>query len=109
MSRKTKKFIANTNSSRVRDVFLELLKNLGDKYSSHFLYDKAERIVKLHSANYIFNDGYGNSNTHSRNYYTRDVLCIVENDPWLPVYNESLEDVDCSYNHNQFLKELGVR
>mgnify|MGYP001190625187 CR=1 FL=1 len=90
-------------------VFSELIKNLGNKYSAQFLYDRAEQIVNLHQKNHHLNDGYGSSNSYSSNYYCKDVLCVVENNPWLPVYNEKFEDMDCAYNHNQFLRELGVR
>ena len=44
-----------------------------------------------------------------RYYFSKDVSRMIENQPWLPVYNEHIHDIDCSYNHNQFLKELGVR
>ncbi len=98
-----------SRKSKVYSIFSELNRTLGNVYSTAFLYDKAEQIFKLHSSNANFNDGYGRTNTHSRNYFARDVSCIVENDPWLPVYNERFEDRDYSYGCNEFLKELGVR
>lgn len=98
-----------SRKSKVYSIFSELNRTLGNVYSTAFLYDKAEQIFKLHSSNANFNDGYGRANTHSRNYFARDVSCIVDNDPWLPVYNERFDDRDCSYAHNEFLKELGVK
>ena len=103
------KKIKKSKKGLVYKIFIELSRSLGNKHSSSYLYDKAEQICKLYSSNANFNDGYGRPNTHSRNYFARDVSFIVENDPWLPVYNERFEDRDYSYGCNEFLKELGVR
>ena len=107
--KKTNKNRKNTKKSIVYQIFTELINALGNKYSAEFLYDRATKIVELHLPNTNFKDGYGRPNTHSSGYFSKDVLCMLENQPWLPVYNERINDLDCSYNHNQFLKELGVR
>ncbi len=93
----------------INQVFSELIDKLGGKYSARFLYQSAERIVNLHLKSTKFNEGYGRPNFHSCGYFSKDVSRMIENQPWLPVYNEHIHDIDCSYNHNQFLKELGVR
>ena len=98
-----------STSGTIYEVFSELISKLGDKYSAQYLYQSAEQIVKLHLKTTNFNDGYGRPNIHSCGYFSKDVLCMFENQPWLPVYNENINDLDSSYNHNQFLKELGVR
>tara|TARA_Y100000768_G_C23942813_1_gene666013 strand:- start:533 stop:859 length:327 start_codon:yes stop_codon:yes gene_type:complete len=103
---KVKKASINGN---IYEIFSELIKKLGNRYSAQFLYDRAEQIVNLHLKNHSLTDDFGKPNNHSSNYYCKDVHCVVENNPWLPLYNENLDDVDCSYNHNQFLRELGVR
>ena len=106
--RKIKKNQKNSKKVAIYAVFSELFKKLGSKYSTQFLYDRAEQIINLHSKNQYLNDGFGNSNTRSSDYYCKNVVCVVENHPWLPVYNENFEDSDFSYTKNQFLRELGL-
>ena len=107
--KKSVKTRKKSKSLSVYQIFSELIESLGHKYSSQFLYDHAEKIFKLYLRNTKLNDGYGRANLYSRNYFCKDVSCLIENDPWLPVYNEKLDNIETSYNHNHFLRELGVR
>ena len=106
---KTKKQIYKKSiNTSVYQVFSELSKKLGDKYSSEFLYDRAEQIIKLYSKSKKIKNEYGDPNVHNRNYFCKNVFDLIENDPWLTVYNENHINYECPYSRKQLLRELGI-
>ncbi len=109
MRRKIKRQVykKSTNAS-VYQVFSELSKKLGDKYSAQFLYDRAEQIIKLYSKSKKINSEYRNAGVHSKNYFCKNVFDLIENDPWLSVYNENYVNYECPYSRKQLLRELGI-
>ena len=109
MRRKTKKQIYKKSiNTSVYQIFSELSKKLGDKYSSEFLYDRAEQIIKLYSKSKKIKNEYGTPNDHSRNYLCKNVCDLIENEPWLTVYNENHINYECPYSQKQLLRELGI-
>ena len=97
-----------TRKTAVYLIYQELCQSLGNKFSAQFLYDKAEKIFELRKPTTMYKDHFGQPSNTDKNYYTRNVSCLIENDPWLAVYNEDCQSMENSFNKKNLLNELGI-
>ncbi len=89
-------------------IYQELCNSLGNKFSDQFLYDKAEKIFELRKPSVMYKDYFGQPSNPDADYYTRDVSCLIENDPWLAVYNEECQSMENSFNKKNLFNTLGI-